>query len=797
MSHTDKELYEFANFRLDVSERLLLSKSGKRVQLSDKAFETLCALVRRAGQLVGKDELLAIVWADATVEENNLDKSISLLRQALGEQRKGRGKFIETVRGRGYRFVAEVRRIELTEPAATNEFEKPESFVTAGGLNEAEIQALNSKRQNSQSNQAAAPENLTQVRGSGNVFPLVEWRRKSRNESNSAEVLNADTESGKKQDAPARSPKKEEFRLRQWLPLAITLVLILGAAVFAVKSYMLREKTGDTNSAAAPFQTFKIKRLSETGETKRTTVSADGKFIAYADTKNAVWLKNMATGGMLKVLPESETIKREAIAVSPDNNYIYFGANYEDKKSEILKMPIFGGDTQVVAQDPWSNAALSADGKFFSYTRGNMETSESFLLVASTDGAGERAIAVRQGGKWFGNWSQSTAWSPDGSHIAAISETSALKYTSITIVRVADGEQIVLPEIRENVRLDDIVWLPDGDNLLVTSIEASVAQIYRYTISTGTLKRITHDLSEYIGLSVTADGKTLVTSQWENICNLWVLPANGDKTQAQQITTGRNLITDVSGITWTPDGKILYATNASGRWDIWQVGADGTNQRQLTNNCAGNDSCAQPFASPDGRFIVFHARRGEVANIWRMDADGSNPTQLSNDYGTAPTITPDGRLVIYTRKLPQDVSTLWRVPLDGSEPPQPLNNLSLAERAVVSPNGKRIAFGYNRVIEKRRWHTCIAPIDAAAPEKCFGNSRSYPRWASDNKAFYYLDPDYSGIWKQLFDRKRAMFLEFQGERLNNFAFSPDGRQLVVSRSKPRQDIVALTNEPEN
>ena len=116
MSHQNKQLYEFLDFRLDVSECLLLKK-GRRVQISDRTFKTLCALVRRGGQLVTKDELMAEVWVDAIVEENNLDKNISVLRQALGEQ-KGKVKFIETVRGRGYRFLPEIRRIEM--PAQAN-----------------------------------------------------------------------------------------------------------------------------------------------------------------------------------------------------------------------------------------------------------------------------------------------------------------------------------------------------------------------------------------------------------------------------------------------------------------------------------------------------------------------------------------------------------------------------------------------------------------------------------------------------------------------------------------------------
>ncbi|HEY9502827.1 MAG TPA: winged helix-turn-helix domain-containing protein [Pyrinomonadaceae bacterium] len=110
MSNVNRELYEFGAFRLDVAERLLTC-AGERVPLSEKAFDTLCVLVRRGNHLVGKDQLLNEVWPDAVVEENNLDKNISLLRQVLGE-RAGKGKFIETVRGHGFRWVPEVHRIE-------------------------------------------------------------------------------------------------------------------------------------------------------------------------------------------------------------------------------------------------------------------------------------------------------------------------------------------------------------------------------------------------------------------------------------------------------------------------------------------------------------------------------------------------------------------------------------------------------------------------------------------------------------------------------------------------------------
>ena len=107
MSATEKHLYEFGSFRLDTREHLLL-RNGQRVKLEGKVFETLVALVQRSGRLVRKDELMNEVWPDAIVEENNLEKSVSALRKALGEDGADL-RYIETVRGLGYRFVADVR----------------------------------------------------------------------------------------------------------------------------------------------------------------------------------------------------------------------------------------------------------------------------------------------------------------------------------------------------------------------------------------------------------------------------------------------------------------------------------------------------------------------------------------------------------------------------------------------------------------------------------------------------------------------------------------------------------------
>jgi DNA-binding winged helix-turn-helix (wHTH) protein/Tol biopolymer transport system component len=112
-----KHFYEFGPFRFEPEERTLL-REGSPVPLSPKLIDTLDVLVKNAGHLVEKDELLRRLWPDTFVEEGNLNKNIFLLRQALG-QWDGKREYIETIPKRGYRFVASVDRVRETDTQAT------------------------------------------------------------------------------------------------------------------------------------------------------------------------------------------------------------------------------------------------------------------------------------------------------------------------------------------------------------------------------------------------------------------------------------------------------------------------------------------------------------------------------------------------------------------------------------------------------------------------------------------------------------------------------------------------------
>jgi DNA-binding winged helix-turn-helix (wHTH) protein/tetratricopeptide (TPR) repeat protein len=106
--------YEFDGFRLDAVRRQLRHPDGQLLDMPARAFDTLLFLIEQRSQIVPKDQLMQAVWPQAVVEENTLSQAISALRRALGDE-SAAPRFVMTVAGRGYRFIAPVR--ETSESA--------------------------------------------------------------------------------------------------------------------------------------------------------------------------------------------------------------------------------------------------------------------------------------------------------------------------------------------------------------------------------------------------------------------------------------------------------------------------------------------------------------------------------------------------------------------------------------------------------------------------------------------------------------------------------------------------------
>jgi Tol biopolymer transport system component/DNA-binding winged helix-turn-helix (wHTH) protein len=781
MASQVRHRYEFDRYALDDSERVLL-RDGKPARLTPKEFETLLALVRGAGRVMSKEELLKEIWPDTFVGEATLAQNVFTLRKALGEP-EGGGAFVETVPRRGYRFAVEVRvlREEESEGHALARADDESRAV----VNTPAVHAPDK-----------APPHLLSSGEDPNARPDVHAREPGNGHVPTASSSSIDTPD---ESVPAQVPGGHPVRAAVLIAAAV--FVTVAALVYTVyRTSVLPDVERAGRPAPAAFPTMKLTRLPVTGAVNEAVISPDGNYLAYVANETggrgqSVRVRQVAAASNTQQLvAPAEGSAYGALVFSPDSQHLYYGAAQEGPRSPALfRVPVLGGPAVKVLEDcSGGPVTFSPDGRQMAYLRGEFG-GELTLFVADASGGAERAVVKRGGPDFLGL----PAWSPDGKTIACVYGSTELYGGSspalgVTTFQVSDGAERRVTEARwTDTR--QFSWLPDGSGLVVSATEAelSPAQIWMVSLPSGEMRRVTNDLNTYLGASVTADGSALVTVQTDRVPNVWVAPA-GDAARARQLTTGSGKFDGYYGLSWAPDGRVVYASMAGGGWDIWVMNADGTGQRQLT---AGARSNYGPSVSSDGRYVVFVSNRGGGAfNIWRMDADGSNPVRLTSGRGeNFPHVTPDGRWVVYATTGGGQEPAVWKVPVDGGEPVRLTSRP--ASWPFVSPDGKSFVctYGDGRFNASR---LAVIPIEGGEPVRFYEVAptfRANTVWLPDNRGIAYLDArtGTTNVWVQpLAGGRPAQLTNFTSDNVASFDWSRDNR-LVATRSVETTSIVLI------
>lgn len=776
MSNHEGHYYEFGPFRLVPDERLLL-RDGEPVPLTPKAFETLVALVHRAGRLADKDELLREVWPDSFVEESNLAQNVFALRKVLGEGKKGQ-KYIETVPKRGYRFLASVRVVEdRGEALLVHHHVRARATPNIGRPT---IQPRDDTIAPFDSSAQAA---VTEV-ASGDAVTL---RASTSNETRAATVTLPQTTTAEIVQSVPRRHKRRAFLLRAVLILAVTAG---GYGVYR----LVNQKDGP----AGLFQGAKWTRLTTSGKVMRAAISPDGRFVVHVVDEagqQSLRVKQIATQSNIeKVAPAP--VSYQSLTFTPDGNYIYYTLESKDLPHAVLyQVPTLGGDPKRIAvklntatKDMPHRAlvSFSPDGKRFVFSRSE-GAKETALMIANADGGGEQKLVTHRAPEVCG-W---PSWSPDGKTIAYTVGNFDSNDMTVFFVRVSDGGFKPLTSKRW-FRAGRMVWLADGSGLLIlaTAGNGNFHQIWHLSYPAGEARLLTDNLNNYVDLSLTADSGTLAAVQFGEQGNIWVTPA-GDITRAWQITSVAGLIEGAGGISWTPDGRIVYSSRTSDGRDIWIIDADGKNQKQLTLNTRINN---QPAVSPDGRHIFFLSDRTGVPHIWRMDLDGANQRQLTYGAGEqSPNCSPDGRWVVYMTVFGD--AKIWKVSSDGGQPMQ-LSDTSLSFPSV-SPDGQQIAC-YLSENENGSPRLAVVAFDGGQLLRTLDVGRDYSKlsWMPDGRAIVYVDTTngVSNIVARSLDGGAPKKLtDFKSEIIFAWELSRDGKQLVVSRGVETRDVIIISN----
>jgi Tol biopolymer transport system component/tRNA A-37 threonylcarbamoyl transferase component Bud32 len=178
----------------------------------------------------------------------------------------------------------------------------------------------------------------------------------------------------------------------------------------------------------------------------------------------------------------------------------------------------------------------------------------------------------------------------------------------------------------------------------------------------------------------------------ERLGDFDIFSANGDNNNVQSLTDNPNGDYHPA---WSPDGSTLaFHSNRDGDFDIYLVNADGTNERNLTNNDVDDQ---EPTWSPDGSTLAF--RTGSPSNweIALINADGSNQRRLTDDFASdfAPTWAPNGQTLAFTTNR-DGQDEIYLMDRDGSNQRNITNHPASDTEPAWSPDGSSIAFTTNR-----------------------------------------------------------------------------------------------------
>jgi eukaryotic-like serine/threonine-protein kinase len=573
-------------------------------------------------------------------------------------------------------------------------------------------------------------------------------------------------------------------------------VVLAVAAGFGIYKFATHGSSGNFN-----LQNMQIAPLTQNGKAADLTISPDGRYVGWIvrdGEKESLWVRQVATGSDVQVLPPEE-LSFIGLSFSPDGNYLYFVRS--DKATfnyaYLYKMASLGGASTQLVRDVDTGVTFSPDGKQIAYLRGTPDKNLWNLMVASSDGSGERSLANFNSVVSAG-YIATPAWSPDGKTIAlTFWEVADGQHPVLKLVSVADGRSRNLYTPEPGSALGPPVWLPDGSGLLLAIRAGSPGargQIWYVGNPSGEIRRFTNDPTDYSTccLGLTQDGKTLAVMQDSPTADLWV-GRTGTLDEAQQVSSGEPHA--LAG--WMADGKLITA------------GSDGhietmSPERGTPTHLALREAAQTlPSACGDGRYLVYVARTGATSDVWRVDADGGNPTQLTK-VGSITTrqaskidCSRDGKWIAFTATNPSTGASAWRASVDGGAPAKLTENID-RPRIAISPDGQLVAVHLWGKTPTSPSVLAAIPAQGGdpvyhfdAPAGMFGLT-----WSPDSKSFQYVltREGVSNLWEQpLASGPAKQLTHFKTAIIFDFAWSLDGKQLALARGNRNSNVVLISN----
>ena len=513
-----------------------------------------------------------------------------------------------------------------------------------------------------------------------------------------------------------------------------------------------------------------------------------------AGGEQSLWLRQLTSSEPLQIVPPARvgfwgiTFSRDSAAI------LYATKGAGSSGGQLFHVPLLGGTPRLLLSDIDSTMSFSPDGRQFAFLRENFpDRGASALLIADATGSNPHPLATRRPPLFFApGFFVAPSWSPDGARISVGERNSDTRDAGLLTVDVSSGVERRFP-----MRFSDVSytsWLPDGSGILMVAPApdriSSVAggQIWVQPYPEGPVRRLINDLVDYRNVTVSGDGRAIVTVGSDLAPTLWIAPADGHG-DMRRVPSSR--YDGVNGVGWLPDGRIIYTTRQGSLTQIAVMAVDGSNRQQLTTDGVN----IWPQVSRDGKTVVFVASRENERGIFRMNADGSGKRLVAGvPDATYLDTSADGQTVFFTSSRDGGSST-WRVPIEGG---MPALVAPFIDRAAVSPDGRFLA-GIVHPSVMGTFAVVVIPVEGGKPVHTFSGppftaQGGVVQWTADGQGLLYSTAERLNIWLQpLSGGEPTRITNLAEQTIFKGSRSPDGKSLLLARGQQTRDVFLLTN----
>lgn len=589
--------------------------AGEPVSLSSKAFDILLVLVENRGSVMSKGDLLDAVWRDQFVEENNLTVHIAALRKALGEK-KGDNRYIVTVPGEGYKFVAEPVGPE-THAIVIENRTISKVVIEESSDDDSLLRQLPGVRANrSRWRWAVAAAVLVAVAGLF-VYAFIDkgavgagGRFRSRVFATSGGVPHrvAISNDGKKVAYVQRQKGQDSMWIGELASGNSIQLVAASDRLYSYVGFSPDDQNVYFTARDQNHETWTLMRISAFGGAVQDVLvgihsspsfSPDGRQIAFIR-------KDGQSESSAILTADSISGKSERVLVGPESNLGLAGTGvaWSPDGRIVAAIKVSNGECEIIGVD-------AERGSYTTIDRGTCR--ENSNLAWMPDGSG--LLATTSEGDASIDGAVKFVPFPSGQSVAVTSDSQ--NYANFSLSVSKDARAALL-----QTRRDPAIWLSESGD------PADARKIVD-----GSRAR----LEGIGGLSIASDGRLLFVARSGKSISIWDMDADGNG--QRQLTAAEGTSFD-SQVKSTSDGRYLvFQSNRTGNTEIWRSNRDGSGAIRLSNGGI-ND---QPDVSPDGQTVIFRSTTDRLSTIWAVTIDGKNPRQLTKEQSSWPVFAFDGK----------------------------------------------------------------------------------------------------------------------------------------------------------